>query len=165
MAVAAKDGTMHHSAGKASLHDSMSKGAEKKQNVAPMKKPAGQSEAGGSAKAHPPIPQNHQHMAGPHQTPSETPIHEHVAEHGPATHVMHAHDEATGKHHVTSHHGGMGENMHHSVHDSAEEAHSHMGEAMQGEPETDEEINEGEADENPAETESTAYKGKIPGLV
>lgn len=160
MAVAAKDGSMHHSAGRASLHDKMSAGAAESSHkkVAPMKKPGGneaQHEAGGKTPAQ---IGNHPHMAGPHQTPTETPINDHVSEHGPATHVMHAEHE--GQHHVTSHHGGMGQNMHHSVHDSHQAAHDHMGTAMGGETQDHEEY------ETP-DTEASEEKrmsGSIPGL-
>lgn len=163
MAVAAKDGSMHHSAGRASLHDKMSAGAAESSSkkVAPMKKPggpAGQHEGSGKTPAQ---LENHPHMPGPHQTPTETPIAEHVAEHGPATSTLHVEHE--GKHHVTSHHGGMGENMHHSEHESHQAAHDHMGVAMGGESESDETPDD--VNENPAETESTAPGNKIPGLV
>lgn len=163
MAVPAKDGSMHHSAGRASLHDSMTSKGEKSsgKSVAPMKKPAGQHEAGGEGKAHPAIPQDHPHMAGPHQTPTETPIQEHVEEHGPATHVMHAEHE--GSHHVTSHHGGMGKNMHHSVHESAEAAHEHMGTAMGGES-ADENESPDAAAENEGAEEPSNMSSSIPGL-
>lgn len=153
MAVAAKDGSMHHSAGKASLHDSMSAGAAKSshERVAPMKKPGGtkgQAEAGGKTPAQ--IPHDHPFMAGPHQTPTDTDISDHVQEHGPATHVHHMHDEGGGgMHHVTTHHGGMGENMHHSEHDSHEAAHEHMGKAMgaeydENQTESPDKMNDGE---------------------
>ena len=162
MAVPAKDGSMHHSAGRASLHDHMSAGAEKKSKVADMKKPsAGDGKQVEKKSGSTSIPHDHPHMAGPHQMPSDTSIGEHVAAHGPATHVHHAHHEESGKHHVTTHHGGMGQNMHHSEHDTADEAHAHMGEAMTGAEESPDEVNE-----NPAEEESTASTGsKIPGLV
>jgi hypothetical protein len=164
MAVPAKDGSMHHSAGRANLHDQMSAGAEKKSKVADMKKPsAGDGKTEPKKSGSTSIPHDHPHMAGPHQTPSDTSIGEHVAEHGPATHVHHAHHEESGKHHVTTHHGGMGQNMHHSEHDTAEEAHAHMGEAMGGEDATDESPDD--VNENPAETTSTGAGNKIPGLV
>lgn len=163
MGVQAKDGSTHHSAGRASLHDSMSAGAAKAshQKVAPMTKPGGKTPQNeGSGKTPAQIPHDHPHMAGPHQTPTETPISEHVGQHGPATSIMHT--ESEGKHHVTSHHGGMGQNMHHSSHDSHESAHEHMGAAMGGEAKSDESPDE--VNENPAETASTAG-AKIPGLV
>lgn len=159
MAVAAKDGSMHHSAGRASLHDKLSSGAEKKQNVAPMSKPEGQHEGAGKT---PPQISNHPHMAGPHQTPTEMPIQDHVEEHGPATHVMHAEHEGT--HHVTSHHGAMGENMHHSEHESHQAAHEHMGTAMGAESSSEQSPDD--VNENPAEGESTKGSATaIPGLV
>ena len=162
MAFPAKDGSMHHSAGRASLHDSMSSGAEKKQNVGPMKKPAAKHDGSGETKSQ--LPANHPHMAGPHQQASDTSIGEHVAEHGPATHVMHA--EQDGTHHVTTHHGGLGQNMHHSSHESHEAAHSHMGEAM-GADLTEESPDEtdGSVDDNSDEGAMVGSKiSKIPGL-
>lgn len=165
MAVAAKDGSMHHSAGRANLHDSMSAGAAKSAHapVAPMKKPGGlQGKNEGSGKT--PIPTDHPHMAGPHQTPTDGSIEDHVAEHGPATHVHHMHDEASGTHHVTSHHGGMGQNMHHSEHESHEDAHDHMGKAMEIHSTEESEANE-TPDEEAAEEAIGKNESKIPGLV
>lgn len=158
MAVLAKDGTRHHSASRASLHDSLSAG-KGKATVTPMKKPEGGDPAGATKGGA--IPQDHPHMPGPHQTPTETPIAEHVEEHGPATHTFHMHHEETGTHHVTSHHGGMGKNMHHSEHESHEAAHEHMAQAMgAGETPDHEEY------ETP-ETEAAEHSrgaGQIPGL-
>lgn len=137
-------------------------GGAKKSAVAPMSKPGGEKKDGaGAAKSGSPIPPNHPHMAGPHQQDSEMSIGEHVAEHGPATHVMHA--EHGGSHHVTTHHGGMGQNMHHSTHASHEDAHSHMGEAM-GADLTEESPDEatGEVGDNSDENEMVG--SKIPGL-
>jgi hypothetical protein len=156
MAVHAKDGTRHHSAGRASLHDSLSEG-KGKATVTPMKRPeSGDPAAATKGGA---IPQDHPHMPGPHQTPTETPIAEHVQAHGPATHTFHAEHE--GKHHVTSHHGGIGKNMHHSVHESVGAARDHMASAM------GEESPDHEAEETPgyeAAEEANAGGGKIPGL-
>ena len=148
MAFPAKDGSMHHSAGRASLHDNMSAGAEKKQNVAPMKKPGGEKKTSG------------------HPAPSPHSIEEHVSEHGPAHKMEHHHDEhGSGKHHVTTHHGEGEGAMHHSEHDSAEAAHDHMGVAM-GATSPDEE--EGESPDMEAgedEGAEMAHKGGgIPGL-
>jgi|GEM_PF-1907432 len=157
MAVHAKDGTRHHSASRASLHDQLSEG-KGKATVTPMKKPeSGDPAAATKGGA---IPQSHPHMPGPHQTPTETPVAEHVEQHGPATHVFHAEHE--GKHHVTSHHGGMGQNMHHSEHESAGAAHDHMGAAMAaGQESPDHE--DYETPETEAAEESRA-SGRIPGL-
>lgn len=148
MAVPAKDGSMHHSAGKASLHDSMSSGAEKKQNVAPMKKPGGEKKVSS------------------HPAPSPHSIQEHVSQHGPAHKMEHHHDKhGSGKHHVTTHHGDDESSMHHSEHDTAEAAHDHMGVAM-GATSPDEE--QGETPEMEAgedEGAEMAHKGGgIPGL-
>jgi hypothetical protein len=169
MAVAAKDGSMHHSAGRAKLHDEMASKGDKESSKPPMKK-AASDKAGGEKKtgSHGPIPHDHPHMPGPHQTPSDTSIGEHVSEHGPATHVGHMHHEESGTHHVTTHHGGMGENMHHSEHESHEAAHDHMGEALGATESSDQGETPDEAEgvnENPAESASTAGGGNIPGLV
>jgi hypothetical protein len=158
MAVLAKDGSRHHSASRASLHDKLT---EKKgpATVTPMKKPEGKDPAA-AAKA-PAIAQDHPHMPGPHQIPTQTPIAEHVEEHGPATHTFHMHDHGgEGKHHVTSHHGAMGENMHHSEHESHEAAHDHMAVAM-GAESPDHEQGEPHDYEAP---EASAAGERIPGL-
>jgi hypothetical protein len=103
MAMAAQDGSVHHSASRARLHDEISarKGA------------ATETPAKGATPA-----------------PTKTPIEEHVGLHGPAHEIHYHHDQATGKHHVTSHHGEGEGGHHHSVHKSHEEAHAHMGKAM-----------------------------------
>jgi hypothetical protein len=76
---------------------------------------------------------------------TEMSIEDHVAMHGPAHKVEYHHDKATGKHHVTSHHGqteggmsasgggepsGGEEKQHHSVHDTQAGAHEHIGKSM-----------------------------------
>lgn len=148
MAVQAKDGSTHHSAGRASLHDSMSAGAEKKQNVAPMKKPGGEKK-----------------IAPSHPAPSPHSIQEHVSQHGPAHKMTHHHDRhGTGKHHVTTHHGDTEEAMHHSEHDTAEAAHAHMGVAM-GATETPEQEAAETPEQQMGENEGAEqHMGKIPGL-
>lgn len=162
MAMMAKDGTRHHSASRASLHDSLSA------NKGDATKNINKGEAGGdpakAAKA-PAIPQNHPHMPGPHQTPTETPIEEHVQEHGPATHHGHMEDPDTGMHHVTTHHGAMGKNMHHSEHDSHHEAHEHIGKAMEIHGTDESEAGETPDEEN-AEHMLGGGKGSssIPGI-
>jgi hypothetical protein len=137
---------MHHSAGKASLHNEINKGAPPKK-AAPHQAPAG-------GKSHP--------------APSAHSIEDHVGTHGPAIEIHVTHDKATGKHHVTSHHGANGKEMHHSVHGNPKDAHAMMGTAMG--------LNEGQTpDEEPAEayggTESPEEEaaesqrvGGIPGL-
>jgi hypothetical protein len=72
---------------------------------------------------------------------------------------MHAEHEGT--HHVTSHHGGMGMNMHHSEHTSPEEAHAHMGTAMGGEQNEENEEPDQAASNESEDEESSA----IPGMV
>jgi len=93
----------------------------------------------------------------PHPEPTEASIEDHVAEHGPAHHVVHHHDEESGSHHVSSHHGD-GNVPHHSVHDSHEAAYAHMGKAM-GVGVKDQESAGPEA----AEREGMAEAG-IPGM-
>src|ERR1700676_4977712 len=113
MAVKAMDGSMHHSGGRARLHDEMNAGkvkaaeppVKKMTTEAPKKDPAGKGD-------------------------STTTIHEHVEQHGPAHKVEYHHDKATDQHHVTSHHVEGEAAQHHSTHDTAEEAHQHMGHAM-----------------------------------
>jgi hypothetical protein len=133
MAVTAKDGSHHHSASRALLHDEMAASRGKSSGVVQKKD---------SADKGPGEPANKSHIPGP----TETPIADHVMEHGPAHTVHYSHDEATGKHTVTSYHGdakpldGMGggdsaegsEHMnhpgvHHSVHKTHHAAHEHMG--------------------------------------
>jgi len=141
MAMYAKDGSRHHSASRASMHDSMSAGAEKKANVAPMKKPAGAGEK--------------------QEAPSPHSIEDHVREHGPAVEMHHKHDKATGKHRVVSHHGDGGE-KHVSEHDTAEEAYDHMGKAM-GVQQSDDE-GEAYAGEETPDEEAAEEHARIPGL-
>lgn len=108
MAVAAKDGSMHHSAGRASLHDQMSAEGGKPKS---MSKPA---TSGGKV----------------FEKPSAHSIEDHVAEHGPAVEMHHHHDEEADVHHVTTHHGEGGKEKHHSEHKTHEEVHEHIGKAL-----------------------------------
>ena len=107
MTMQAQDGSVHHSASRARLHDELSA----------KKGPATEE----PAKVAQPNP-------GPHNAPTKTPIEEHVGLHGPATAIGHMHHEASGTHHVTSHHGDGP--PHHSRHKSHAEAHEHIGKAM-----------------------------------
>jgi hypothetical protein len=68
---------------------------------------------------------------------NEQDIQEVVAEHGPAEKIELHHDDAAGKHHVTSHHGGF---THKTVKAGREEAHEHARSAagIQPEPPQDE---------------------------
>ena len=139
MTMAAQDGTMHHSASRARLHDELST----------KKGPATEEPAKGA-----------QPNPGPHNAPTKTPIEEHVGLHGPATAIGHMHHEASGTHHVTSHHGDGP--PHHSRHKSHKEAHEHMGKAMgvTGENEETETPDEG-AEEYAGGGESS---GSMPGV-
>lgn len=137
----AKDGTPHHSASRAKMHD--------ERNAGP---------ATGSAKpptkTHTPnIPKEKTAKASGE---NEGSIEEHVKQHGPA-HGLH-HFVHEGAHHVVSHHGD-GE-VHVSKHGSAEEAHEHMGKAMGVGGESQ------EAEETPdnEESEYASAGSGIPGL-
>lgn len=153
MAVLAKDGSRHHSAGRASLHDSMAANRGKAAGVQQMKPMAEGS--GGPA-----------HLPGP----SETPIEDHVEEHGPAHAVQYTHDKASKVHHVSSFHGeaAKGDNdhpgAHHSHHKTSAAAHEHMGKSM-GMDHENEEKPEQEDDETPdSGTDQMAGAHAIPGL-
>ena len=158
MAVFAKDGSRHHSASRARLHDESGGGVAvgKKQateKVTPMK-------AAGAGKAGPMHP-------GGHPAPTETPIGDHVAEHGPAHSLMHMEDGGT--HHVSSYHGDaeMGQDdhphAHHSQHKSHAAAHEHMGQAMgvEGAAEPEDEETPDEATAMPM---NPTGGSKVPGL-
>lgn len=172
MAVTAKDGSRHHSASRASLHDELS---SKKGNatVTPMKKPDGTEDA----------------MT--HPTPSTHSIEDHVEEHGPAYKIDYHHDHLSGQHHVSSHHGeppassaeagrgqthggmsavgggepeGGSEKSHHSVHKTLHAAHEHMGKSM-GLDHRNEERPAEAADETPdSSQDQTAGSRGIPGI-
>ncbi len=133
---------MHHSASRARLHDEMSanKGSSK---VAEMSKPAGQE----------------------HPAPSSHSIEDHLDEHGPARKIEYTHDQATGAHHVSSHHGESedGETSHHSVHKTHHEAHKHIAKAMGMQDEEQEERDNESPDEEYEEETASGGKG-IPGL-
>src|SRR5882724_1429358 len=106
MGVYDSQGQPHHSLSRAKFHDSV------------KAKPAAQPPEKSAAPA-------------AHPAPTKTPIAEHVKEHGPAHKIEYHHEEAEGKHHVTSHHGSGGDHeKHHSVHHSPEDAHKHMSAAM-----------------------------------
>lgn len=86
------------------------------------------------------------------QDGSEQDIHEVVAEHGPADKIELHHDDAAGKHHVTSHHG---EHTHKAVKAGREEAHEHAKAAAGVMPEM--------AEEKSAQP-AMAGDGAIPGM-
>jgi hypothetical protein len=157
MAVFAKDGSRHHSAGRASLHDSMAS-----KSAAPPEK------AAAPAVMAPPGAE-----AGNHDVSSRD-ISDVVKEHGPAHSIVMHHDHENGVHTVTSHHGKHG-HMHHSEHKSAAEAHDHARMAAghdEGEETPEEEAAETpeeEAAENETPQEAGAHLsghpgGRIPGL-
>ena len=134
---------MHHSASRARLHDEMSanKGGSK---VAEMSKPAGQE----------------------HPAPSAHSIEEHVVEHGPAHKIEYTHDQASGEHHISSHHG-EGDNpeaVHHSKHKTHHAAHAHIAKAM-GMQDEEQEERDNESPDQQGEEDEMAETGKgIPGL-
>lgn len=138
----AKDGTRHHSASRARLHDEMmeSTGTPK---VKAMDKPKAEGES----------------EMSPHS------IEEHVSKHGPAHSMEYTHDKASGEHHVTSKHGDQNAE-HHSKHKSHKEAHDHMAKAMGVDHEAGEEDDAYEGNETPEEemAEATGDGGRIPGL-
>jgi hypothetical protein len=157
MAVHAADGTRHHSASRAALHDRM---ASNKGPSSGVKQMAGKAEGMGS--------KGPGHMPGPAETPTKTPIEDHVSEHGPAHSMMY--QQSGGMHHVSSFHGDAkpGEmdhpHAHHSVHKSEMAAHEHMGKSM-GMDHEEEERPEMEGDETPdsMQDQESGSRG-IPGL-
>jgi hypothetical protein len=161
MAMQDKSGQWHHSASRARLHDEMAESKGKSSGVVQKKDSA---DAGGKS-----------HTPGP----TETPIEDHVQEHGPAHAVNYRHDEATGKHVVTSFHGdaepkdGMGggesaegsehthPGVHISHHKTTRAAHQHIAKAM-GHEQEDEETPDSEPEGEGAMASSGS--GGIPGL-
>jgi hypothetical protein len=81
---------------------------------------------------------------------SHMPIHDAVAEHGPAQKIEIMHGE--GQHEVISHHGGK---KHHSSHGSAKEAHDHAATAGGAHEQDEQGPDMGQGEEQPA---------KIPGM-
>jgi hypothetical protein len=149
MAVQAKDGTRHHSASRASLHDELSAKAGK---PAPKVEPDAKDTRGA------------EHVAGDTDV-SGMDIGDVVSEHGPAHHIVVHHDHENKVHTVTSHHGKPA-HMHHSEHGSAEEAHDHARKAAGVEPA---ETEDGEPLEEAMETPETeeaeqSRAGAIPGM-
>ncbi len=138
MAVFAKDGSRHHSSSRASMHDEM--GAKKAAPVSEMKKPEGLS----------------------HPAPSSHSIEDHVDTHGPAHKIEYTHDQASGEHHISSHHGEGEETSHHSKHKTHHAAHAHIAKAM-GMQDEEQEERDSESPDEEYEEETTGSKG-IPGL-
>jgi hypothetical protein len=128
---------MHHSAGRASLHNEI-------------------SERGGAGHHPGGKPQMEGHGGG--KDVSHMDIAAVVKKHGPATAIHSSHDHDGDAHHVTTHHG---EHMHHSKHASAEDAHAHMGAALGMEtPES-----KGEEQSMPEEMASNEQsEGGVPGI-
>jgi len=154
MAFPAKDGTRHHSASRARLHDDMAKdkGAKPKPAVVPkpMEKPAEAAVAKPEA-------------GGDHDVSSQD-IQEVVSAYGPAHQIVIHHDQKNGVHTVTSHHGEQG-HMHHSEHGSAAEAHDSARMAAgadEANPDEAESVEEA-AGETP-ESEREEMGGAIPGV-
>jgi hypothetical protein len=156
MAMYAKDGSRHHSASRARMHDEM---ATNKGPAAGVKQMKGQAE-GASGPAH-----------SSHPAPTETSIEDHVSEHGPAHGMHYEHDQATGQHHVSTFHGDakMGDmdhpHTHHSVHKSEAGAHEHMGKSL-GMDHADESPDETADESETADSmqDQTAGPRAIPGL-
>jgi hypothetical protein len=138
MAMYAKDGSKHHSASRASLHDEMNERGKS------LKSSAGKDN---------PTP-----TAGASKDVSHMDIKEVVAKHGPAHEVHVKHDHAAGAHHVTSHHKGA---HHKSTHGSAHEAHMHGAMAAGHEGEDENETPDEAMNESPMDEES---EGSIPGM-
>ncbi len=134
---------MHHSASRARLQDELSanKGGSK---VAEMSKPAGPS----------------------HPAPSSHSIEDHVDTHGPAHKIEYTHDQASGEHHISSHHG-EGDNpeaVHHSRHKTHHAVHAHIKKAM-GMQDEEQEERDNESPDQQGEEDEMAETGKgIPGL-
>jgi hypothetical protein len=140
MAMNAADGTRHHSASRARLHDEMSQ--RKKQH-----------EPG--------------HMVDHSEEPkldaskdvSHMDMHDVVAKHGPAEHIHMHHNDDEGVHTVHTHHAEG--HHHHSEHDSREAAMDHAKIAQGTDSEDMEELTEPGAEK---EREEGMSGGGIPGL-
>jgi hypothetical protein len=154
MAMYAKDGSRHHSASRARMHDEMASNKGPASGVKQMSAPA----EGKGAPSH-------------HPGPTETAIDQHVEEHGPAHGVQYEHDKSTNMHHVSTFHGDakMGEmdhpHTHHSVHKSEASAHEHMGKSMgmdHGEEEPGSAAEEEETPDSMQDQEAGSHA--IPGL-
>lgn len=90
----------------------------------------------------------HSHQGGPGDM-SNLDIKDMVKSHGPATKILSEHDHESDSHHVHTVHG---DKHHHSDHESAEAAHTHMGHALGGgDNEEEEETPDNEAAEGEEE--------------
>jgi hypothetical protein len=125
MSPQAKDGSSHHSFGRAKLHDDME--SDRKAKAGPKSMMAPKKESKGEAEPKAPKESEagteHENMEAMPDTP--TPIEQHVSQHGPAD-EMHHKMGADGMHHVHSMHGGQ---AHKSTHSTFQDAHMHMGKA------------------------------------
>lgn len=154
MAVADKKGRMHHSAGRAALQDDMDSrpsDGSKDAGYGSDKKDAGKKDAGTDAG-----------KDGKETDVSNMEIGQVVKKHGPAHHIVIAHDDDNAMHTVTSHHGKPA-HVHHSEHGSREQAQSHAD--MAAGMEADDQANETPSDEMNEEIEGNEQPAnKIPGM-
>jgi hypothetical protein len=120
----AKDGSKHHSFGRAKLHDDMESDRKAKAGPKSMEAPKKESKGEAEPKAKGEAEGGEDNMETMPETP--TPIEQHVQQHGPADEVHHK-IGGDGMHHVLTHHGGQ---KHKSVHGTHDEAYAHMGKAM-----------------------------------
>lgn len=151
---AKSDGSMHHSASRASLHDEM--------NANKSSKPAGEKSApkGDGKPAEKDGSTDVSHMD----------IGEVVSKHGPAHQVTMHHDHSGKMSTVTTHHGEKGKaHVHHaemSGEDHVKDAHEHAmtaaGHDGEEKGEGDEEAYGGE--ETPAEEQAEEVSSGIPGI-
>jgi len=143
MGVRSADGTPFHSASRAKLHDEMS--SSKKPE------PAGEKEDK--------KPQLKDGKGTEHDV-SKMKIEEVVKQHGPAHEIHSMHDHAANQHIVHSIHG---EKHHHSSHDTAGDAHAHMGKAIGAEMQSQDE--KPEPEETPdTEVAMSQPQPAIPGM-
>jgi hypothetical protein len=148
MAFPARDGSMHHSAGRASLHDELSERRGMKGGGGG----AGEGKPGGAG--------------GSHKDVSHMDIAEVVKKHGPAHQTHTTHDHENDAHHVTTHHGdagGGGHHVHKSKHASAADAHGHTAAAL-GLPVPESIGEEQTPPEEAEEAQQKEQEGGIPGI-
>ncbi len=151
MAVADKQGRIHHSAGRAALQDEMD--ANKKSaggKPAAVKQPAskgGEQAEKGSTDV------------------STQDIGDVVKAHGPAHHIVISHDDAGAMHTVTSHHGEKGKShVHHSEHGTREAAMQHAQQAGAPEGSEQEEASETPGQEMDEQMQPQGGGKGIPGM-
>lgn len=146
MAMYAGDGTRHHSASRARMHDMTAAKPAAKPSMG-GDKPAAGADAGGD-------------MGG---DVSSMPIKDVVAKHGPAHKVVMEHNHAAGSHKKTSHHG---KHTHTSEHESADEAHKHgmMAAGVETPGEEDETPNEANEDLSGENESNEPEHAGVPGI-